>query len=447
MTAAHDLPLAVQWHEGMLLAPQHFQQATARQEALLAYHASLVAPFHWGVRHLKIDPVQLVDGTFRVLELEAVLPDGLAVSRLDGDDELTLDLVPLAEEMRQKEVPVHLAVTAQRGQLPSVSGELARYDSLPGQPVADANTGGGELRIPRLRPRLRLIAGDEVPEKFTSFPLARLRYANESFAGTDYLPPMLRVPVGSPLGEVCQAIAQRLREKAVFLAEQARSPALASRVPQLLEVRQRVQSLVAALPPFEAVLATGVSHPYPLYVALCSLVGQVAAVGYGLIPPVLEPYDHQDARAAFLQAQAFLFRALDEGVNELFTGYPLAEQDGTFSLEFDPAWGDSELFLGVRARDGESVDATATWTEQALVGSQSRMPALRTKRIRGAEHRRVQGDVELVPARGVTLFTLACDPQFIVAGERLEILNLDDALRRNRPAEIVLYVRNEGSGS
>ncbi|HYL06343.1 MAG TPA: hypothetical protein VE075_09905, partial [Thermoanaerobaculia bacterium] len=63
---AYDVPPAIQWHEGMLLAPQHFQLFAQRQELLLQYHAAAISPFHWGVRSCRVDPVMLVDGTFRV---------------------------------------------------------------------------------------------------------------------------------------------------------------------------------------------------------------------------------------------------------------------------------------------------------------------------------------------------------------------------------------------
>jgi type VI secretion system protein ImpJ len=38
----------IQWHEGMLLAPQHFQQTSARTDALVALHTLLAAPFVGG---------------------------------------------------------------------------------------------------------------------------------------------------------------------------------------------------------------------------------------------------------------------------------------------------------------------------------------------------------------------------------------------------------------
>lgn len=444
MTAAHDLPPAIQWHEGMLLAPQHFQQATRRSEALLAYHTSLTAPFYWGVRHLRIDPIQLVDGTFRVLELEGVLPDGLVVSHLgDKPAALSLDLTPHTEEMRRRECTVHLAVTAALGGLPAVSGELARYDSVSGQPVTDVNTGDGELRIPRLEPRLRLRLEDEVPKKFVSIPLARLRYRDETFTLTRYVPPSLRVPLGSPLGEVCAAVAKRLREKAAFLSDQARSPEMAARVPQLLATRQQVHSLVAALPPFEAVLHTGASHPFPLYLALCSLVGHLAAVGHALVPPVLEPYDHNDPYAGFSRAKDNIFQVLEEGISEAYTAYRLDEVGEVFRTVFEEPWMDRKLILGARRAEGATEAGTVAWMENSLIGAESKMSTLRLKRIRGAEHKRFEGEGELVPASGVVLFSLAADPRYVLGGEALEIINLDDPGRSERPVEIILYVRND----
>jgi len=46
MTVPKIVPAAVHWHEGMLLAPQHFQRAALRSEALQAYHITAASPFH-----------------------------------------------------------------------------------------------------------------------------------------------------------------------------------------------------------------------------------------------------------------------------------------------------------------------------------------------------------------------------------------------------------------
>ena len=73
---ARRVPEAIDWHEGMLLAPQHFQQLSLRTEEMLHYHSAALVPFPWGVLRLAIDEAALTQGFLRVSEIEAVLPDG-----------------------------------------------------------------------------------------------------------------------------------------------------------------------------------------------------------------------------------------------------------------------------------------------------------------------------------------------------------------------------------
>jgi type VI secretion system protein ImpJ len=439
VATAHDVPPAIQWHEGMLLAPQHFQLSSQRQETLLQYHAAAISPFHWGARLCRIDPVSLLDGTLRVLELEAVMPDGLIVSRLaDETPDLAVDLAPYVEEMKQRPLAVHLAVAA-RGRGLALAERFAFEES---GPAVDENTGEGELPVPVLRPKLRLLLGDEPPPKYVSFPLARIAYRNEVFTRTRFEPPWLRVAPGSPLYELCLTVAARLREKAAFLADQVRSPSSSARVPQLLETKALLHGLVGELPPFEALLRTGVAHPFALYLALCSLVGHAASLGRSLMPPVLDAYDHNHLIASFEQARAAVFKAIDEGIQEAYTAYPFVYQDGAFRLPFDPDWTTRSLILGVRGPSGASEADMAAWVAASLIAARSKIPSLRDRRVAGTVRKRIEADADLVPSRGVTLYSLSADPELVTPGEELEIRNLDDPDDRRRPEEIVLYVRN-----
>jgi len=69
----------------LLLSPQHFQLESARVDALVGWHTLIGAPYAWGVKRLKFDLALVASGTLRVLELEAILPDGTAVA-IDPDD-------------------------------------------------------------------------------------------------------------------------------------------------------------------------------------------------------------------------------------------------------------------------------------------------------------------------------------------------------------------------
>ncbi len=444
MNGARELPEAIQWHEGMLLSPQHFQQLCLRQEELLHHHSRLIAPFHWGVGYLTTDPVLLVNGTYRVMEFEGVMPDGLAVSHVRDTRELEVDLAQFADELKTKPVTINVVVPAKKPGEAPVKGDLARYTSVEGQPIVDDTTGEGEIRIPRLRPNLSLLVGDTIPKKYSGFPIAQVAFKDETFTTTDFIPPVLAIEMQSALGEMASLLSKKLRQKAVFLAERAKSPTMAAEPTLLLETRAMVASLVSGLPQFEAVLYSGNAHPFSLYVVLCGLVGSVASLSAGLLPPVLSPYNHNDLRATFDQAKEFAFRMIDQ-IHENYMAFSFSFEGGKFVLPMQESWFAPTLTIGVRGRAGALDRDIQTWIEGALIGSASKMQSMRDRRILGAPRTRIEKDNDLgvVPTGGTALFSIKADPQFIEPKDVLQIINSDDFSEANRPVEIMLYVKNK----
>ena len=441
MITATQLPDAIEWHEGMLLAPQHFQQLALRHEALLSYRAGAIAPHSWGVEHVEVDRVLLVNGTFRVLSLEAIMPDGLVVSHQprQGAETLELDLSPSAEEMRERTVTIHLAVPVRRVRS---NGSLTRYESLDGPPVADETTGDGEIRIPRLRPKMLLIAGDRSPDKYVTLPLARVRFENDGYVMVDYVPPSLAVRAASPVGRMCADTVRRLREKATFLAEQVRSPSLTLNSPLALLKRYQIQSMVGSVPLVEALLNSDVAHPFALYAAYCGLAGNVAAVGNSLVPPVFPAYDHEDPLAGFQQVQAYVQKSLDEGIQETHQSFVFQRRGGVFYLPFQPDWAGRKLVLAARARSGTTEKDVLNWYKNCIIGAETQVAALRQRRILGVPRRQVDDSDGLVPGRGRLLFELDSTSSSLVPNEKLLVTRFDERADPELPAEIVLYVRS-----
>lgn len=432
-TTARDVPPAIKWEEGMLLAPQHFQWMSQRQESLLHYHSSNISPFHWGIRHLEVDTVKLVDGLFRVLELEAVMPDGLVVSYSAGEGpDLAFDLTTLKD--RQKPAMVHLAVVARTSGL-----KLAERYAEESRPVPDENTGEGDLPLLVMKPRLQLLPGGDVPPKYVSFPLAEVKYEHEVYTRTRFEPPMLRVAPVSALHKLCSDITTTLREKAATLADQARSTSDVF-APQRLETKLLIHCLVGELPAFEAVLGSGNVHPFQLYVSFCSLLGHVAGASRSLIPPPLDRYDHNDLMASFEQVRASIVRALEEGIHESYIAYTFSRDGEAFRLFFDPEWMTRPLVIGVRAPAGVSTAAMTAWVAASIIGSRSHVESLHIRRMPGVQRREIDADADLVPANGVTLFALTPDPQHITPGEDLVVLRPGEGSSVS-PAQIVLYVK------
>lgn len=445
MATEQDVPALIQWHEGMLLAPQHFQQLVARSDQLLNHHLTLGLPFHFGVVRLRFDSTLLFGGTLRITELAALLPDGLAVSFRPGSgSELQIDLRAVTEQAKHEPILVYLAVPAELRGSSAQAGELGRYVSVPGDAVSDDTTGDQPVRIPRLRPRLRLLCGpDAPPQRYVSLPLLSVRYKNGAFVAAEYIPPLLQVEVDSALGELCARVSRRIREKATYLLEIIRSPAITSKPALLEESKRLIANLSTNLIPFEALLATGRVHPYALYVALCGIAGVVAAVGSQPLPPLFPAYDQLDVRRSFDAVCEFVFRSLDEGISEAFTSIPFKLDAGTFVLGFEREWQSRVLILGVKGAPGSSDQQIVDWVQSSLIGTSSRFRMLRERRLLGTARQPIERYEGLVATRGALLFQLQVSPDYIVPGEPLMVGNFSEKPGMARPAEMSLYVANK----
>jgi type VI secretion system protein ImpJ len=431
-----SIPDLIQWHEGLLLTPQHFQQLSSRLESLIQALPGWYVPFYWGVRTFDYDPSDFTAGVLTVRTLDAVMPDGLHVSLPADRGDLQLDLRPLAPALRQGAMLVHLAMPLANGQATSTLNRFASYES---EPVADENTGEGAVAIPRLRPQLSLIAATQPPARFTSFPLIEVRCEGETFLATAFAPPMLHVTSSSPLGRKCAEVSERLRGKAAELAERA---ILTPQSAFAAEAHTQLHALVTALPAFEAVLRTEAAHPCQLHVEACRLAGHVAALTRGLVPPVFPPYVHNDPRRSFEHVLQFVLHAVDEGLPDTVRRFAFQQEDGVFRLPADPAW-TSAIGLGSFARLGLAVrgdadpDQVVTWGENCVIGGQNTVASLLSRRVLGLARRHTANIGNLQPPRGTRLFELTPDAEVLPMGEDLLVLGSSPSVK---PEALYLYV-------
>jgi hypothetical protein len=66
------------------------------------------------------------------------------------------------------------------------------------------------------------------------------------------------------------------------------------------------------------------------------------------------------------------------------------------------------------------------------------MASLLDRRVLGAARKRVEAERDIVPPRGVLLYVLEPDPQFVQAGERLLVQNTVDAANA-APAAVYFF--------
>lgn len=434
-----SIPNAIQWHDGMMLTPQHFDDLTARLEALIEHASRMAAPFNWGVATLSIGEAELLEGTFSVTELEAILPDGLAVwTDTRSQAPLKLQLDTLEPAFKSGIFTVYAAVPAPR----EGADRLWRYEPVE-EPIEQqaANDESDAPPIPRLQPRLQLIATPgALPSRYVGVPLAQLQYRNGAFARVDsYIPPTQKLRTTSPVARQTISLLRRVREVSIVLQQQWRSLSSSERESQDLARRSAVQQLVATLPYAEAIVEVGEVHPFQVFLALTQMAGHVAGIASDPIPPNFQPYNHLNLANSFSEVITFITRVLAENTSEDYIGVPFLPGDDSFYLLFEPSWKGRKLVLALAAPDLPA-DQVKAWGNSALIGASILQDSMRDRRILGARRAFTEREQGLYTPPGTVLFQLFNDDEFIRGGEMLEITGGKSQRGIGKPADMTLFV-------
>ncbi|WP_032112459.1 type VI secretion system baseplate subunit TssK [Candidatus Paracaedibacter symbiosus] len=442
MVTQHRIVPAIQWYEGMLLSPQHFQQQELRWHQLQSIQVSHLSAHHWGVINLEFDPVTLPTGLLRVLNLQAIMPDGLVVTHISKPDaaQLQLDLNLSKQKIMDMGATVYVVVPEYTEGFSPVRSEMPRFEAIEGESVTDDNANDNVIQIPRLLPRVSLMVSDAPPARYTSFPIAKVGYVDESFILQPYVPPCFRVPQVSMLGERCGIVVRRLREKSAYLSEKWQAQL---GTPLIGETTSQMRPLVQSLPVIEPLLLSDVAHPFQLYQALCQVAGYVSTLRLGQIPPIFPSYNHNDLLTTFQS----LFDWVNIVIDSLEKAYSIllfAQRDRLFTIKIQPEIVTPQLLVGLKAPAAMSEGELSDWMRDAIITTESHFESARIRRITGA-HREAVTDQELydlMPGRGVLIFQIDAEAQFITRGERLIIVNPADSMEK-RPTEIVFYIKHK----
>ncbi|MGL5784606.1 MAG: type VI secretion system baseplate subunit TssK [Alphaproteobacteria bacterium] len=440
------LPYPVQWYEGMLLMPQHFQQADQLHHKLLEYHFSVASPYHWGIRDLFVDAGQFANGVFRVLSLEGILPDGTVIFFPQGfDDVLEVALAPHGAASQQTPLKVYLC-------LPEAhlfgdgfeNKSLPRYESIEALPVSDDNTGENPIPLARLKPKLQLIVSQVPPARYVSMPLAEISMAGNAFIQTTFIPPLLRVDLAFPLGQTCLGLVQRLRDKISYLQGKIQNLHLdALNTQNSREAESIRKRLITGLLPLEAALnAKGGLHPYELFKALTQLASQGAPLRHVINAPVFPAYDHANLQDTFQPLFDFMDNVLNN-VEESYIAIPFEQQDRVYSLPLREAWLTDSFVLGFQVQPGMLEDDLVDWIQGCVIATDSFVRIAQDNRVLGANRELIDEapHLHLTPFRGTVLCEVKWDERFIRSKETLHIFNISDTAN-SRPQQIVLYIPN-----
>lgn len=458
---------AILWHDGLLLAPLHFEQLTQRQEELVAYHVRSGFQYAWGVRRLELQPGKLMQNIVSVAQLEAVMPDGLLVTH--GAQHAPLQLA-ISEGMLDAlrvpgaRCPIYLAVPVDA----QVAGR-ARLRSVEGD---DAD-------LCRVRPNARLVAeADLTPAAEVHLPLLTLKFEKQQLQVEAFLPPLLDIDLvpldGQPsLRASGLALYRRLAETERQLAAVAAE--CGDRL-RRLELREQLHCVSSGMPQLGGTLTLDCVTPLQLYMSLCGVLGSLAILRSLAEPsPDVPPYLHRNPGKTFATLFGLIDARLDT-IERRCTELAFERHAQGFSLVLDPGmlqgWPAHSLLAG--AEDdvlqvllvgvrGMAPEQAGHWMAAATIASACHLEDVRERRVRGAAryHIDAEGGLVLLAAEtdpmaaaasprhaidaqglrtaGTSLFAIAPDAALVRAGQKL-VMEVPGAVS---PDEVVLLIGTE----
>ena len=445
----HTPPEPVQWYEGMLLSPQHFQQHARQQEALVAYRVDTLARFGWGVREVSVDGEALKSGRVIVRQLEAVMPDGLPVQHpLPETRHHPLELT--VEPDPNRPVTVYLSVPKYRSADAAPESVAGRYRSVMGAAERDDNTGADELPIPRLRANLQLTPEDALEGTFVHLPLIRLTAeTSEVAADPGFDPPRLSIAQSPPLTRLVQELTEQMLGKAKALAAMGRSDQARNNAAIQRDTRDQVQAISASLPAVRALIAAG-AHPFDVYLELTRAQGAMTALTGQPPEELAVGYRHADPMASFQALAEALHRQLAAvSARYVVRRFHADPESSSFYLRIPGSWLQAardgavpKLLVGARPIASATPEAVVSWMRNARIATHDRLEDLKRKRVLGARRQLVQQpeSYDLLPLAGTLVFEITADPALVPADGVLVIAGVTSA---DAVAEIELYVPAE----
>ncbi|MDR1982980.1 MAG: type VI secretion system baseplate subunit TssK [Holosporaceae bacterium] len=423
----------VQWHEGMLLLPHHFQQTNNNIQHLFSVFSSLNSTFGFGVYDLKIDTSALASGMIRILSTRGIFQDGLyfdfdAVHDQPLEKNLTDYFTTNSTAVR-----IYLAIPTRRKGENELTGDMARYYSSEITNICDENTGDNAINIPILKPRLRLLMEKEVDGRYVSFPIFEAeKSVDGGIVSTNFIPPFIRIDEHSKISEMCRNIAQIIRNKVSYFADRKDNYSRTATDESMSSLRLLIQAGL----PLEALVRVNGIQPFEIYKCLLTVVSNIISINPTQLIPKLPIYDHNDLFKTFND----LLRYVEDILEHLKQQYDIVhfEKEGSvFKLQMKKEWmtGD-EIAIGVLKTFSSSDDEALAWINGVQIASESMLPMIRDKRVLGAERRVLERGEYITQPNGMIILAVKAKTAYIKSSEKLCLLN---SSQNTVPEEVVLY--------
>jgi type VI secretion system protein ImpJ len=322
------------WEQGLFLQAQHFQLEQRLHMHVRAHSSAFLNPYLRGFDRLEINEGALDGDQFEITALSLLTKEGDWIS-FPGN--ATLAPRPFREAWKNPEasLPVFLGLAPFREtgdnvmqtDTPESAPDSYRFTTpLAPDLAADLHGKGPPADVRALLYRLQLCFGDEMQDSLARIPVARLvRDGERVRLDRDFLPPLLDI-------HACDTLANLVRDTRDVLLSRARQLEEFKMVGgEIAQNSQGATSLYGVTlfsilgvisrnaPELEQWLAAPHAHPWPVFIALARLVGELSIFSASLSPlgetpqgeRAVPPYDHDQPFTCFQAMCGVITRLVD----------------------------------------------------------------------------------------------------------------------------------------
>jgi type VI secretion system protein ImpJ len=340
------VPQRVVWSEGMLVSPQHLQQADLYHERLLDLRLASLAPQSWGILAVELDLGALGAEQLRMSRFAGVLPDGLYLNFQAGDPE-SPPARPIGPHFppTQSVLEVFLAVPKEKEGVPSVTAEnpmggqaapaegvrRTRFQAL-SRPVGDLTGESADLAIPFAQRNVTMLFGDEARDDYDAIKIAEIvRNASGVLAISEAFVPSVLSCSASPflMGGVRRLLALMTAKQRQLSDERRQRDAVTVEFSGADVTRYlQLSALNSAIPVLMHAGREGELSPRELYLFLLQIGGQLATLASDADPSAFPAFTFTDLRSTFEELFALLTQFLRVSVRESCVTVPMEVREG-----------------------------------------------------------------------------------------------------------------------
>lgn len=372
------------WHEGMQLLPQHFQYMDRRLEHLFGRCNRQGSQRHqWGIEGFEYDESALIAGNLRVLSAVGMFSDGLMFHfESNRQGPLAYDFASAAND-----APLRLALCVPASDYEAFGSAVKRYRPSITVPIADANNTDVKAVLEFITPHLVLQPYDKLKNEWIQIPVLEVRSTPSGFEALPFHPPSTQYIPDSQLASDLHAVAQCLRRA----AEIVKGHPIPLALPEKYENGHGwvLSCLTAGLSTLEAQTSSRVAHPYDLYLTLCGIAANVAALA-GRVPPYFKPYEHEDPGQAIAEISLFVIENIPnlrpyEEKKEAWCAIPFELSEGLWRVELNEELALKNAAIRVTLRNADWSKDVPEWINSALICFAQELDRCRELRVRGLQ--------------------------------------------------------------